>query len=160
MSSLALSRITSIASVSWGTVKAGTLGFRNSCCKGDFNRSSATSTRLHGPNIAKEQRDGRSYNRGDMYEISHTKRNGSYVNDEARQKNEELQKERQTSSDNEAFVTVFGKEHHGYVRGMGLGPTPSQTNGSSCRPSRSTSSSTADAKIANQSSQRNRTLRR
>ncbi|WJX64062.1 hypothetical protein P8452_48886 [Trifolium repens] len=34
-----------------------------------------------------EQRDGRSYNRGDMYEISHTKRNGSYVNDEARQKN-------------------------------------------------------------------------
>ncbi|WJX24725.1 Asparagine-rich protein (ARP protein) [Trifolium repens] len=95
-----------------------------------------------------EQRDGRSYNRGDMYEISHTKRNGSYVNDEARQKNEELQKERQTSSDNEAFVTVFGKEHHGYVRGMGLGPTPSQINGSSCRLSGSTSSSTADAKIA------------
>ncbi|WJX29349.1 Asparagine-rich protein (ARP protein) [Trifolium repens] len=123
------------------------------CCKGDFNRSSATSTRLHGPNIAKEQRDGRSYNRGDMYEISHTKRNGSYVNDEARQKNEELQKERQTSSDNEAFVTVFGKEHHGYVRGMGLGPTPSQINGSSCRPSGSTSSSTADAKIAKMQSE-------
>ncbi|WJX51950.1 hypothetical protein P8452_38105 [Trifolium repens] len=100
-----------------------------------------------------EQRDGRSYNRGDMYEISHTKRNGSYVNDEARQKNEELQKERQTSSDNEAFVTVFGKEHHGYVRGMGLGPTPSQINGSSCRPSGSTSSSTADAKIAKMQSE-------
>ncbi|KAK2389775.1 hypothetical protein QL285_063342 [Trifolium repens] len=100
-----------------------------------------------------EQRDGRSYNRGDMYEISHTKRNGSYVNDEARQKNEELQKERQTSSDNEAFVTVFGKERHGYVRGMGLGPTPSQINGSSCRPSGSTFSSTADAKIAKMQSE-------
>ncbi|WJX24998.1 hypothetical protein P8452_14077 [Trifolium repens] len=100
-----------------------------------------------------EQRDGRSYTRGDMYEISHTKRNGSYVNDEARQKNEELQKERQTSSDNEAFVTVFGKEHHGYVRGMGLGPTPSQINGSSCRPSGSTFSSTADAKIAKMQSE-------
>ncbi|KAK2382945.1 hypothetical protein QL285_070450 [Trifolium repens] len=100
-----------------------------------------------------EQRDGRSYNRGDMYEISHTKRNGSYVNDEARQKNDELQKERQTSSDNEAFVTVFGKEHHGYVRGMGLGPTPSQINGSSSRPSVSTSSSTADAKIAKMQSE-------
>ncbi|CAJ2636650.1 unnamed protein product [Trifolium pratense] len=100
-----------------------------------------------------EQRDGRSYSRGDMYEISHTKRNGSYVNDEARQKNEELQKERQTSSDNEAFVTVFGKEHHGYVRGMGLGPTPSQINGSSSRPSVSTSSSTADAKIAKMQSE-------
>ncbi|KAK2429412.1 hypothetical protein QL285_027855 [Trifolium repens] len=100
-----------------------------------------------------EQRDGRSYTRGDMYEISHTKRNGSYVNDEARQKNEELQKERQTSSDNEAFVTVFGKEHHGYVRGIGLGPTPSQINGSSCRPSGSTFSSTADAKIAKMQSE-------
>ncbi|KAK2416746.1 hypothetical protein QL285_039115 [Trifolium repens] len=100
-----------------------------------------------------EQRDGRSYTRGDMYEISHTKRNGSYVNDEARQKNEELQKERQTSSDNVAFVTVFGKEHHGYVRGMGLGPTPSQINGSSCRPSGSTFSSTADAKIAKMQSE-------
>ncbi|KAK2368690.1 hypothetical protein QL285_081868 [Trifolium repens] len=100
-----------------------------------------------------EQRDGRSYTRGDMYEISHTKRNGSYVNDEARQKNEELQKERQTSSDNEAFVTVFGKERHGYVRGMGLGPTPSQINGSSCRPSGSTFSSTADAKIAKMQSE-------
>ncbi|KAK2457445.1 hypothetical protein QL285_004714 [Trifolium repens] len=77
-----------------------------------------------------EQRDGRSYNRGDMYEISHTKRNRSYVNDEARQKNVELQKERQTSSDNEAFVTVFGKEHHV-----------------------STSSSTADAKIAKMQSE-------
>ncbi|KAK2416747.1 hypothetical protein QL285_039115 [Trifolium repens] len=77
-----------------------------------------------------EQRDGRSYTRGDMYEISHTKRNGSYVNDEARQKNEELQKERQTSSDNVAFVTVFGKEHHG-----------------------STFSSTADAKIAKMQSE-------
>ncbi|WJX56533.1 hypothetical protein P8452_42186 [Trifolium repens] len=100
-----------------------------------------------------EQRDGRSYTRGNMYEISHTKRNGSYVNDEARQKNEELQKERQTSSDNETFVTVFGKEHHGYVRGMGLGPTPSQINGSSCRPSGSTFSSTADAKIAKMQSE-------
>jgi len=29
MSSLALSRITSIASGGWGTVKAGTLGFKN-----------------------------------------------------------------------------------------------------------------------------------
>ncbi|WJX78264.1 hypothetical protein P8452_61508 [Trifolium repens] len=37
-----------------------------------------------------EQRDGRSYTRGDMYEISHTERNGSYVNDEARQKNEQF----------------------------------------------------------------------
>ncbi|KAK2437948.1 TCP-1/cpn60 chaperonin family protein [Trifolium repens] len=45
------------------------------------------------------------------------------------------------------------RAHHGYVRGMGLGPTPSQINGSSCRPSGSTSSSTADAKIAKMQSE-------
>ncbi|KAK2437183.1 hypothetical protein QL285_022103 [Trifolium repens] len=67
-------------------------------------------------------------------------------------KNEELQKERQTSFDNEAFVTVFGKDH-GYVRGMGIGPTPSQINGSSYRSSVATSSSTADAKIAKMQSE-------
>ena len=50
-------------------------------------------------------------------------------------------------------MTVFGKEHHGYVRGMRLGPTPSQINGSSSRPSVSTSSSTADAKIAKMQSE-------
>ncbi|KAK2451620.1 hypothetical protein QL285_010657 [Trifolium repens] len=88
-----------------------------------------------------------------MYEISHKRRNGSYVNDEAPQKNEELQKERQTSSDNETFVTVFGKDHHGYVRGMGLGPTPSQINGSSSRPLVATSSSTYDAKITKMQSE-------
>ncbi|XP_045820187.1 uncharacterized protein LOC123913474 [Trifolium pratense] len=36
---------------------------------------------------------------------------------------------------------------------MGLGPTPSQINGSSSRPSVSTSSSTADAKIAKMQSE-------
>lgn len=30
------------------------------------------------------------------------------------------------SSENEAFVDTFGKDHPGYVRGMGLGVTPSQ----------------------------------
>ncbi|MCI00568.1 hypothetical protein A2U01_0021588, partial [Trifolium medium] len=34
-----------------------------------------------------EKRDGRTYSRGDMYEVSHKKRNGTYVNDEARKKN-------------------------------------------------------------------------
>ena len=33
------------------------------------------------------------------------------------------------SYENEAFVRVFGKEHLGYVWGMGLGITPTQING-------------------------------
>ena len=37
----------------------------------------------------------------------------------------------QSSSENEAFIGVFGKEHPGYVRGMGLGVGPTQVYGSS-----------------------------
>ncbi|KAK2430545.1 hypothetical protein QL285_028869 [Trifolium repens] len=96
-----------------------------------------------------EKRDERTYSRGDMYEISHKKRNGVYVNDEARKKNEELQKEIHASNSvNGAFVKVFGKEHNGYVRGLGLGVTPSQIFGHSSRPS-----SVADAKIAKMQSE-------
>ncbi|WJX67346.1 hypothetical protein P8452_51821 [Trifolium repens] len=63
-----------------------------------------------------EKRDERTYSRGDMYEISHKKRNGVYVNDEARKKNEELQKEIHASNSvNGAFVKVFGKEHNGFI---------------------------------------------
>lgn len=46
-------------------------------------------------------------------------------------------------SENEAFEKVFGKEHHGYVRSMGLGVTPSQIN----RSTRSSSSFEENEKI-------------
>ncbi|PNX91732.1 hypothetical protein L195_g047866, partial [Trifolium pratense] len=85
-----------------------------------------------------------------MYEVSHKKRNGAYVNDEARKKNEELQKEiRASNSVNQSFVKVFGKEHNGYVRGVGLGVTPSQIFGHSSRHS----TSVADAQIAKMQSE-------
>jgi hypothetical protein len=62
---------------------------------------------------------------------------------------EELQKEIHASNSvNGAFVEVFGKEHNGYVRGMGLGVTPSQIFGHTSRPS-----SDADAKIAKMQSE-------
>ncbi|KAK2449736.1 hypothetical protein QL285_008896 [Trifolium repens] len=62
---------------------------------------------------------------------------------------EELQKEIHASNSvNGAFVKVFGKEHNGYVRGLGLGVTPSQIFGHSSRPS-----SVADAKIAKMQSE-------
>ncbi|KAI5421010.1 uncharacterized protein LOC127137692 [Lathyrus oleraceus] len=46
-------------------------------------------------------------------------------------------------SENEAFEKVFGKEHHGYVRSMGLGVTPSQIK----RSTRSASSFEENEKI-------------
>jgi hypothetical protein len=62
---------------------------------------------------------------------------------------EELLKEIHASNSvNGAFVKVFGKEHNGYVRGMGLGVTPSQIFRHSSRPS-----SDADAKIAKMQSE-------
>ncbi|XP_058724990.1 uncharacterized protein LOC131596369 [Vicia villosa] len=78
-----------------------------------------------------EVRDGRSYSRGEMYAVSHKKSDGSFVNEDAYHNNEKLQAAIKDSvSENEAFQKVFGKEHPGYVRCMGLGVTPSQINGS------------------------------
>ncbi|KAK2390876.1 hypothetical protein QL285_064386 [Trifolium repens] len=74
-----------------------------------------------------EKRSGRKYSRGDMFGVSHKKPNGSFVNDEAKKKNDQLQAEiAKTHLENEAFVGVFGKEHGGFARSMGLGVTPSQ----------------------------------
>ena len=38
-----------------------------------------------------------------------------------------------TQCENQAFVKVFGKEHVGYVRSMGLGMTPSRISSRSTR---------------------------
>ncbi|XP_057451890.1 uncharacterized protein LOC130743676 [Lotus japonicus] len=74
-----------------------------------------------------ELQDGRPYSRADMYLVSHQKNDGTYVNDEARLKCDQLRTAIENcSSENEAFVDTFGKERPGYVRGMGLGVTPSQ----------------------------------
>ncbi|XP_045826684.1 uncharacterized protein LOC123918645 isoform X2 [Trifolium pratense] len=74
-----------------------------------------------------EKRDGRKYSRGEMFAVSHKKSDGSFVIDEAKKKNDQLQAEiAKTHSENEAFVNVFGKEHGGFARSMGLEVTPSQ----------------------------------
>jgi len=58
---------------------------------------------------------------------------------------EQLQIEMQNTLENEAFVKVFGKEHPGYVRSMGLGITPSQI--STSHRDRMTSSFEANEKM-------------
>ncbi|PIN22878.1 hypothetical protein CDL12_04406 [Handroanthus impetiginosus] len=80
-----------------------------------------------------EMETGRACSRVEMYNISHKKKDGSYVNDEARRKIEELQTQTQLSSKDDAYTTVFGKEHPGRVRGVGQGVCPSQISGSTSR---------------------------
>ncbi|KAL2331080.1 hypothetical protein Fmac_018661 [Flemingia macrophylla] len=64
---------------------------------------------------------GREFSRAEMYQVSHKKADGTFVNEEARELHENLQDEMQNCSEDEAFLKVCGKEHSGYVRGMGLG---------------------------------------
>ncbi|KAL2322003.1 hypothetical protein Fmac_026382 [Flemingia macrophylla] len=83
---------------------------------------------------------GREFSRAEIYQLSHKKPNGTFVNEEARELHEKLQEEMQHCSENEAFLRVCRTEHPGYMRGMGLGVSPSQIIGSS---SGATSSSTS-----------------
>ncbi|PIN19304.1 hypothetical protein CDL12_08022 [Handroanthus impetiginosus] len=90
-----------------------------------------------------EMETGRTCTRADMYAISHKKNDGSYVNDEARQKiflQEELQMQSQLSSEDDAYTTIFGKEHPERVRTVGQGVCPSQMFGSTSRAGESSSS--------------------
>ncbi|KAG5059915.1 hypothetical protein JHK87_000944 [Glycine soja] len=51
-------------------------------------------------------------------------------------------------NENEAFIKAFGKDHPGYVRGLGLGVTSSQIIGSCSRPLMLMSILEANVKIA------------
>ncbi|WJX24159.1 Asparagine-rich protein (ARP protein) [Trifolium repens] len=77
-----------------------------------------------------------------MFGVSHKNSKGSFVNEEAKKKNDQLQSLGQRL---EAFVKVFGKEHGGFVRSIGLGVTPSQLTTS--HPTTLTSSSEANEKM-------------
>ncbi|KAL2339910.1 hypothetical protein Fmac_007850 [Flemingia macrophylla] len=65
------------------------------------------------------------FSRAEMYQLSHKKPDGTFVNEEARDLHEKLRDKMQNGSENEAFLKVCGKEHPGYVRGMGLGVSSS-----------------------------------
>ncbi|PIN26420.1 hypothetical protein CDL12_00835 [Handroanthus impetiginosus] len=87
-----------------------------------------------------EMETGRACSRVETFAISHKKKDGPYVNDEARQKIEELQTQTQLSSEDDAYTIVFGKEHPGRVRSVGQGVCPSQMSGSTSRAGGSLSS--------------------
>nr|XP_009757369.1 PREDICTED: uncharacterized protein LOC104210226 isoform X1 [Nicotiana sylvestris]XP_009757370.1 PREDICTED: uncharacterized protein LOC104210226 isoform X1 [Nicotiana sylvestris] len=74
---------------------------------------------------------GKAFDRGKMWTETHKRKDGSYVTDEARvigEGIEEIRTERAESLDepspNDALGIVFGPEHPGRVRGLGLGVVP------------------------------------
>ncbi|RYR59438.1 hypothetical protein Ahy_A05g025319 [Arachis hypogaea] len=88
-------------------------------------RSSKTTVRLRDEEEKKQQR---RIGRGEMFIMTHKKRDGSYMNDDARVVGEAIANiESQDGSSKEISLTdllaqVFGKEHSGRVQGLGFGP--------------------------------------
>ncbi|NP_001312870.1 uncharacterized LOC107815048 [Nicotiana tabacum] len=108
-------------------------------CKNRVNRQKQTVPHILGSrSIARtmhelEIKAGRPYTRGQMYSIAHKKKDGSFVNDEARQRSEQLNMQADgTSSEADTYINVWGKEHPGRARGMGFGVCPSQLFRSTC----------------------------
>ncbi|XP_052119080.1 uncharacterized protein LOC110280950 [Arachis duranensis] len=89
----------------------------------------------------KSEQEGRIVSRGELWIKVHKRRDGSYINDEAREIGErllEIEQEDESSrvlSQNDSLAQVFGREKPGRVRGVGLGPTPSQLFGTNLQPS-------------------------
>ncbi|KAL4372198.1 hypothetical protein AHAS_Ahas06G0241800 [Arachis hypogaea] len=77
---------------------------------------------------------GRKISRGEMYIETHKKKDGSFVTDEARDIAEQIEllmtqneKDESGSSTNNAIGKLFGEEHSGRVRCLGMGATPTNT---------------------------------
>ncbi|XP_061343727.1 uncharacterized protein LOC133289744 [Gastrolobium bilobum] len=102
--------------------------------KNTANRAKLTIPHTLGAkSIARKKREleiekGKPISRAEMYAYSHLKKDGTFVNEEAMEKNDLLLAAQNdgTLSKEDAYVQVFGKEHPGRVRGMGFGVYPSQ----------------------------------
>nr|XP_025652079.1 uncharacterized protein LOC112748086 [Arachis hypogaea] len=111
---------------------------KEKCRKNAVNRSKQQYTHTGGSKMMakkrheKEQRLGRPIGRGEGWTLSHKKKNGKYMNEEARLVGEaiELVESQDPSSkefsQNDSLAQVLGKEHPGRVRGLGIGTCPSR----------------------------------
>ncbi|XP_020990253.2 uncharacterized protein LOC110277473 [Arachis duranensis] len=115
---------------------------KEKCRKNVENRSKQQYTHTDGSKSfarrleeEKEEQE-RIVGRGELWIKVHKKKDGSYMNDEARaigERIEEIEQQDESArmlSQNDSIAQVFGKEKPGRVRGMGFGPTPSQLFGS------------------------------
>ncbi|XP_025702891.2 uncharacterized protein [Arachis hypogaea] len=120
---------------------------KEKCKKNALNRSKQLYTHTGGSKSLARRREeeseqeGRIVSRGELWIKVHKRSDGSYINDEAREIGErllEIEQEHESSrvlSQNDSLAQVFGREKPGRVRGVGLGPTPSQLFGTNLRPS-------------------------
>ncbi|RYR08169.1 hypothetical protein Ahy_B05g075734 [Arachis hypogaea] len=99
---------------------------KEKCRKNAINRSKQQYTHTGGATT------GRPIGRGEGWTMSHKKKNGKYMNEEARLVGEaiELIESQDPSSkefsQNDSLAQVLGKEHPGRVRGLGIGTCPSR----------------------------------
>ncbi|RYR71047.1 hypothetical protein Ahy_A02g005340 isoform A [Arachis hypogaea] len=93
-----------------------------------------------------------------MYIETHKKKDGSFVTDEARDIAEQIEvlmaqneKDEYGPSTNDVICKVFGEEHSGKVRCMGMGATPTNTFRNANHPSQLANSSTSISSTTNYS---------
>ncbi|KAJ1408353.1 putative transposase, Ptta/En/Spm, plant [Sesbania bispinosa] len=79
---------------------------------------------------------GRKVSRGEVWTATHKRLDGTFVNDQAKEISEKIQEYENTVSLSQEISTqdslahaLGSKEHCGRVRGLGLGPCPSQVFG-------------------------------
>ncbi|XP_025628324.1 uncharacterized protein [Arachis hypogaea] len=84
----------------------------------------------------KEKEQGRSVGRGELFIITHKKKNGSYIHPDARVVSvkaiADVKRQDESSkhiSQNDSLAQVLGKEHPRRVRALGAGPCPIQIFG-------------------------------
>ncbi|XP_020961326.1 uncharacterized protein LOC110263838 [Arachis ipaensis] len=101
-----------------------------------------------------EREQGRPIGRGELFIMTHKKRDGSYIHPDARVVSEAIANvERQDGSSkhlsqNDSLAQVLGKEHPGRVRALGAGPCPTQVFGNAAgQPSGSAKSNAEDKRM-------------
>ncbi|RYR01716.1 hypothetical protein Ahy_B06g080583 [Arachis hypogaea] len=120
---------------------------KEKCRKNAINRSKQLYTHIGGSKSLAQRREeeseqeGRIVGRGELWIKVHKRRDGSYINDEAREIGERLLEIEQQDefsrvlSQNDSIAQVFAREKPGRVRGVDNGPTPSQLFGTNLQPS-------------------------
>ncbi|XP_057730149.1 uncharacterized protein LOC130945453 [Arachis stenosperma] len=101
-----------------------------------------------------EREQGRPVGRGELFIMTHKKKDGSYIHPDARVVSEAIANvERQDGSSNhlsqnDSLAQVLGKEHPGRVRALGAGPCPTQVFGNAAgQPSGSAESNAKDKRM-------------
>ncbi|RYR05011.1 hypothetical protein Ahy_B06g084839 [Arachis hypogaea] len=130
------------------------------CKQNTLNRSKQLYTHTGGSKKLARKKDevereqGRPVGRGELFIMTHKKKDGSYIHPDACVVSEAIANvERQDGSckhlsQNDSLAQVLGKEHPGRVRALGAGPCPTQVFGNAAgQPSGSEESNAEDKRM-------------